>query len=155
MEYQPKKEKITYRTIDGKEKVAFKTIECDNEVAQLEDCVIEVDTIEYTPVEQSTTTAGAWINGKFVSYYPPRHVEHPTLADAGIKVGDFYTTDVPIPEKYALNIKEAVAYFGIGERKLRKLVDANEFANWFFMNGTKILIKRKQFEKYLDEASYI
>lgn len=63
--------------------------------------------------------------------------------------------DVPIPEKYALSIKEAVAYFGIGERKLRKLVDANEFADWFFMNGTKILIKRKQFEKYLDETSYI
>ena len=62
---------------------------------------------------------------------------------------------VPIYKKYALTIKEATAYFGIGERKLRKLVDANEFADWFFMNGAKILIKRKQFEKYLDEASYI
>ena len=30
---------------------------------------------------------------------------------------------VPICEKYSWNINEAVAYFGIGEKKLRELID--------------------------------
>ena len=138
-----------------KEKITFKSIKCDNGVAQQEDNIVEVESLKHPPYEGLNTVSSAWIDGKYISYYPSPHVEYPTLADAGIKIEDFYTADVPIPGKYALTIKEAVAYFGIGERKLRKLVDANKSDDWFLMNGTKILIKRKKFEKYLDEATYI
>ena len=55
--------------------------------------------------------------------------------------------DVPIWEKYTLTIDEAAKYFRIGENKLRKLAEENPAAGWVIMNGNRIQIKRKQFEK--------
>lgn len=55
--------------------------------------------------------------------------------------------DVPIWEKYTLTIEEASKYFRIGENKLRKLAEENPTAGWIFLNGNRIQIKRKQFEK--------
>ena len=59
-------------------------------------------------------------------------------------------TDVPIWEKYTLTIEEASKYFRIGEKKLRKLSDENLDSGWVIMNGNRIQIKRKQFEKIVD-----
>ena len=59
-------------------------------------------------------------------------------------------TDVPIWEKYTLTIEEASKYFRIGENKLRKLAEENLSANWVIVNGNRIQIKRKQFEKVID-----
>ena len=59
-------------------------------------------------------------------------------------------TDVPIWEKYTLTIEEASKYFRIGENKLRKLAEENPAAGWVIMNGNRIQIKRKQFEKIID-----
>ncbi len=59
-------------------------------------------------------------------------------------------TDVPIWEKYTLTIEEASKYFRIGENKLRKLAEENLSANWVILNGNRIQIKRKQFEKVID-----
>ena len=59
-------------------------------------------------------------------------------------------TDVPIWEKYTLTIEEASKYFRIGEKKLRKLAEENIDAGWVIVNGNRIQIKRKQFEKILD-----
>ena len=59
-------------------------------------------------------------------------------------------TDVPIWEKYTLTIEEASKYFRIGENKLRKLAEENPAAGWVIMNGNRIQIKRKQFEKFID-----
>ena len=59
-------------------------------------------------------------------------------------------TDVPIWEKYTLTIEEAAKYFRIGENKLRKLAEENPTANWVIMNGNRIQIKRRQFEKMID-----
>lgn len=56
-------------------------------------------------------------------------------------------TDVPIWEKYTLTIDEAAKYFRIGENKLRKLAEENPTANGVILNGNRIQIKRKQFEK--------
>ena len=56
-------------------------------------------------------------------------------------------TDVPIWEKYTLTIEEASKYFRIGEKKLRKLAEENLDAGWVIVNGNRIQIKRKQFEK--------
>lgn len=63
--------------------------------------------------------------------------------------------NVPISEKYSLTIEESAAYFRIGENKLRRLVEENPNAEWVLMNGNRIQIKRKQFEKILDEISTI
>ena len=57
---------------------------------------------------------------------------------------------VPIWKKYTLAIEEASKYFRIGENKLRKLAEENPTAGWVIMNGSRIQIKRKQFEKIID-----
>lgn len=59
--------------------------------------------------------------------------------------------EVPLWEKANLTIEEAAAYFGIGENKLRELTndDNCKFVLWI---GTKRLIKRRQFEQYLEHA---
>ena len=56
---------------------------------------------------------------------------------------------VPIWEKANSTIDEAAAYFGIGTNKLREITSSPDcdFVIWV---GTKRLIKRKKFEKYLE-----
>ncbi|HAP9204600.1 TPA: excisionase [Enterococcus faecium] len=63
--------------------------------------------------------------------------------------------DVPIWEKYTLTIEEASKYFRIGENKLRKLAEENPASGWAIMNGNRIQIKRKQFEKIIDTLDTI
>ena len=58
-------------------------------------------------------------------------------------------------EKYTLTIEEAAKYFRIGEKKLRKLAEENPDANWLIMNGNRIQIKRRQFEKVIDSLDVI
>lgn len=62
---------------------------------------------------------------------------------------------VPVWEKYMLTITEASDYFNIGENKLRRFLSEHEGESYILMNGTKILIKRKQFEKIIDELGSI
>ena len=64
-------------------------------------------------------------------------------------------TDVPIWEKYTMTIEEASKYFRIGENKLRRLAEENIGSNWVIMNGNRMQIKRKQFEKILDKLDAI
>ena len=64
-------------------------------------------------------------------------------------------TDVPIWEKYTLTIEEASKYFRIWEKKLRKLAEENLDAGWVIVNGNRIQIKRKQFEKIIDTLDEI
>ncbi|HDB3699148.1 excisionase [Enterococcus faecalis] len=64
-------------------------------------------------------------------------------------------TDIPIWERYTLTIEEASKYFRIGENKLRRLAEENKNANWLIMNGNRIQIKRKQFEKIIDTLDTI
>ena len=56
--------------------------------------------------------------------------------------------------KYNLTIKEASEYYNIEENKLRELIkqDCCEFVLYI---GKKALIKRKQFEEYLDKVTYL
>ena len=65
------------------------------------------------------------------------------------------TIDVPVWEKYTLTIEEASKYFRIGENKLRKLAEENLNSGWVIMNGNRIQIKRKQFEKVIDTIDTI
>ena len=64
-------------------------------------------------------------------------------------------TDVPIWEKYTLTIEEASKYFRIGEKKLRRIAEENINSNWVIMNGNRVQIKRKQFEKIIDTLDVI
>ena len=63
--------------------------------------------------------------------------------------------DIPIWEKYTLTVEDASRYFRIGENKIRKLAEENPNANWLIMNGNRIQIKRKQFEKVIDALNAI
>lgn len=58
---------------------------------------------------------------------------------------------VPVASKYLLTTQEAAAYFGLGEKKIRDIARAQgkEVSS---MNGNKLMINRKKFEKYLDET---
>ena len=60
---------------------------------------------------------------------------------------------VPIWEKSLLTIDEAIQYFNIGRDKLYELAKSNE--KFVLHNGRTILFKRKIFEKYLEQISYI
>lgn len=58
---------------------------------------------------------------------------------------------VPIWEKSNLTLEEAAAYSGIGINKIRTLSDSDNctFVLWV---GTKRLIKRKLFDRYIEKA---
>ena len=50
-------------------------------------------------------------------------------------------------EKFLLTIREASVYFGIGEKKLRRMVEDNE-GGFSIVNGNRYLIIRPQLEQY-------
>lgn len=58
-----------------------------------------------------------------------------------------------ICEKYMLNVFEASDYFGIGEKKLRSILSYRHDLGT--MVGTKLLINRKKFERFLDETEAV
>lgn len=58
---------------------------------------------------------------------------------------------IPIWEKYTLSVEEASAYFGIGDKKLRKFIAEHGDEDFIIWNGTRPRIKRKLFERYVDE----
>ncbi len=61
----------------------------------------------------------------------------------------------PVWNRYILIIVEAAEYYHIGEKKLRRLVDEHPKADFIIMNGNRVLLKKKQFERFLDDASYV
>ena len=63
--------------------------------------------------------------------------------------------DIPVWERYSLTNEEASRYFRIGENKLRRLAEESKNANWLIMNGNRVQIKRKQFEKIIDTLDVI
>ena len=61
---------------------------------------------------------------------------------------------VPVWEKELLSVKEAAAYFGIGENKLRELTDNPDCQSVLWV-GSKRLIKRENMKKYLSDIDEI
>ena len=59
--------------------------------------------------------------------------------------------EVPIWEKANLTFEEAAAYFGIGINRLRDLT-SNDYCPYVWWIGSKRLIKRRAFERYLETA---
>ena len=62
---------------------------------------------------------------------------------------------IPVNEKYALTIKEAAAYFSIGEKKLRRLAEMNTCNGFAVLSGNRYLIIREKFEKFMAESSEV
>lgn len=71
-----------------------------------------------------------------------------------LEVQERTNTYIPIKDKLNLTIKEAVEYSGIGETTIRKLLH-EKGCPFLLKVGNKHLIKRKEFEKYLDGKHYI
>ena len=62
--------------------------------------------------------------------------------------------DVPIWEKMTLTIEEAAAYSNIGVNKIREMAGDRKCP--FVVNiGNRRLIKRKEFEEYVSNRTYI
>ena len=60
--------------------------------------------------------------------------------------------NIPVWEKYMLTVREASAYFGIGEHKLREILDSDMARRYSVWNGKRQLVKRKQFEEFIDNC---
>ena len=52
--------------------------------------------------------------------------------------------------KYTLTLEEAAEHFGIGYKKLRLFCKEHADEDFILWNGNRALLKREQFEKYLD-----
>ena len=65
--------------------------------------------------------------------------------------GSIRVAPVPLWERNNLTIEEAAAYFNIGQNKIRELSNSRN-CNFVLFNGSKRLIKRKAFEKFLEGA---
>ena len=63
--------------------------------------------------------------------------------------------EIPYWEKYMLTLREAAEYFHIGEKKMHQIVDENMDAKFLLENRNRIMIKKKLFEEYLNNASVI
>ena len=61
--------------------------------------------------------------------------------------------EIPTDRKYTIGIDEAARYYGIGSKKLRQLIADNPLGGFYLEIGRHVLIKRRQFEQYLDQAS--
>lgn len=59
--------------------------------------------------------------------------------------------EFPWWEKSTFSIEEASIYFGIGSKKLRMYVKENIDAPYILQIGSHIKIKKKEFEKHLNE----
>ena len=62
---------------------------------------------------------------------------------------------IPPWERFVLTITEAACYYHIGESKLRNMIIEYPNNEFTIMNGNRVLIKKKQFELFLDMASAI
>ena len=61
-----------------------------------------------------------------------------------------YQKTVPIHEKVALTIEEAAAYSNIGQNKLSLLLK-NPRCPFVLYVGTKKLVKRREFDRFISE----
>ena len=62
---------------------------------------------------------------------------------------------MPINKRYCLTIKEAAAYFGIGEKRMRKIVIEQLGTDAVIQNGVKYLVKRQKFEEIFSKLTSV
>ena len=62
--------------------------------------------------------------------------------------------NIQIRDKFCLTVEEASAYFNLGVKKIRQIAQEQN-GNLSVLNGSKVLIKRKKFEEFLDRVATI
>ena len=60
--------------------------------------------------------------------------------------------ELRIPDKYILSIREAALYFGMGEKKTRRMAEDNE-GDFALYNGNRYLVIRPLMEQYFAELA--
>lgn len=68
---------------------------------------------------------------------------------------EFETEVSSVQEKLLLSITEASRIFGIGQHRLRKIVDEDFNCKYHLTLGRVIKIKRKPFEQYINDVQQI
>lgn len=63
--------------------------------------------------------------------------------------------EIPLNERYCLTINEAAAYFGVGQKRMRKLVIDNVGTDAVIQNGVKYLVKRQKFEEIFSKLTSV
>ena len=62
---------------------------------------------------------------------------------------------VPLENRYAMTVETAAEYFGLGQKKIRRLAEDNPHAGFSLQNGNRLMIKRKAFEAFLDQLDSV
>lgn len=58
---------------------------------------------------------------------------------------------MPWWNKFTFSVQEASEYFGFSDRKIRKLIDEDENADYILWNGTRSRIKKDLFAQFVNE----
>ncbi len=66
-----------------------------------------------------------------------------------------YKYNIPIYKKYGLTIEEAAEFSCIGAGRLRDIISENKDLDFVLYKGSQVIIKRPQFEHWLDSINYI
>ena len=66
-----------------------------------------------------------------------------------------YKYNIPINLKYGLTIEEAAEFSCIGSNRLRDIIASNKNLDFVLYKGKQIVIKRLQFEQWLNQTTYI
>lgn len=64
-------------------------------------------------------------------------------------------TAIALKDKILLTIKEASDLFGIGQRRLREIVNEDYGSQYHLMLGRTIKIKRKPFEEFVERVEQL
>lgn len=76
------------------------------------------------------------------------------LKEKGMVGLEVQQNSISIKDKFNLTIKEATEYSNIGETTIRKLLKERG-CPFLLRVGNKQLVKRKEFEKYMESKHYI
>lgn len=66
-----------------------------------------------------------------------------------------YKYNIPIHLKYGLTIEEASEFSCIGTQRLREIIAENGDLDFILYKGKQVVIKRPQFEQWLNTVNYI
>ncbi len=67
-----------------------------------------------------------------------------------------FNNQVPLWEKQLLSVKETSELFGIGIKRIYRLIKSNPYADYLITIGNKTTkIKRKAFEEFIKNSSII
>lgn len=62
---------------------------------------------------------------------------------------------VRICEKQLLSVQETAEYFGIGTKRIYRIIKSNPYADYLITVGNRTKIKRKAFEEFINKSSII